>query len=188
MYLMGVGRGDKGYCPQPPGKQVWQIKRVGPGNYEGMANQPSGYWEPPFRPVPTCEYTDSKAVWSMTGRNRLTFSTPVWGRSHNFLRNPLVDETAPTLTVQSASGARGATVRLPFTVKNDSGRATVLFLVYQGKKIVGRGGQLRSAKGEKQAFGWATPNWAARSLRVCMTAEDEAGNKSAQKCAPVTLK
>lgn len=172
-------------CVHQPGQQVWQLKRVAAGKYQGTSDVFTSDSSPGWN----CQHSPFAATWTLTGRNKLTLDSSAYGGiAHTFTRNPLVDETPPTLTVGSVSGERGETLRLPFTVKDDSGRATVSFLVYQGRKIVGRGGQLRSAKGEQQAFSWTAPEWVGRSLRLCMTAKDATGNECAQLCKPVSLR
>jgi hypothetical protein len=78
-------------------------------------------------------------------------------------------------------------VRLPFSVRDNSGRATV----YVRVKIIGktyRAGATRSAKGQRQKIGIALPASVKGKGKFLVWAKDEAGNKSTKKSAKLTLK
>lgn len=173
-------------CTHPAGQQVWTLTRVTAGSYKGTSDVFTSDSSPGFN----CQHSPFAATWTLTGKNKLTLdSTAYGGISHVFSRTPLVDETAPTVTTRAVSGVHGKTVRIPFTVRDDSGRATVHVTVTQGKRSwsFGTPGPV-SAKGEPQAKGWAIPRTLRGTAGFCVWAEDEAGNVGAKACGTLRIR
>ena len=98
-----------------------------------------------------------------------------------------------TLPIQAliTSGKRGAVARLRFKIYDDQGVAKVTSTIKRGAKIVGTAstGYGPVAYGSVYFVGWKVPaNAASGSYWFCVVAVDRAGNKSAQSCAPLSLK
>lgn len=100
------------------------------------------------------------------------------------------DTAAPVVTAGAAvAGSAGSTVRIPFAVRDDSGKATVTIAITRGGAAyasLGTPGAV-SAKGEPQSLGYALPADIAGQLGYCVTAKDAAGNASAPACGAITV-
>jgi hypothetical protein len=180
LWLLGDAK-----CVHPAGQQVWTLRRVAAGRYEGTSDVYTSDSSPGFN----CQHSPFAASWSLTGRNLLTLnSTAYGGIVHTFTRTPPVDEKAPVVAVTKAAARRGMVARLPFTVTDDSGRAMVHVVVVAAGRTFGPVGATRAARGVKQTIGLALPDTVAGAAQYCVWAEDAAGNASARVCAPLTIR
>lgn len=100
-----------------------------------------------------------------------------------------VDDERPDIEALASTGKRGTAVGLRFTSSDDSGEAYEQFTVYKGKKVVG---SVSTTLGERDPDAIYTMTWTGKKtfygkLRFCVVGIDEAGNKSKQSCAVLTL-
>lgn len=183
LWLLGDAK-----CVHAVGQQVWHLTQVGTGRYQGTTDVFTSDSSPGFN----CQHGPFSATWTLTGRNTLSVSSSAYGGiGHTFMRTPLLDETAPKVTVYPLTARRGTVVRLPFAVSDNSGRVTMHAAVYAGSRVYGPVGALRSAKGERQTIGIALPRSVTGSVRYCVWAEDGTGNggeKATKACATLALR
>lgn len=180
LWLLGDAK-----CVHPAGQQVWTLRNVAPGRYEGTSDVYTSDSSPGFN----CQHSPFAATWALTGRNLLTLSSTAYGGIvHTFTRTPPVDEKAPVVTVTKAAARHGMVARLPFTVTDDSGRATVHVAVVAAGRTYGPVGATRAARGARQTIGLALPDTVKGAAQYCAWAEDAAGNASARVCAPLTIR
>jgi hypothetical protein len=99
---------------------------------------------------------------------------------------PATDTSAPTLAVFGATGLHGKTLKLHFTVHDDSGKAEIALGIYRaGATIATHYYGLQSLDGTYSTT-W-TPKQRG-SYRFCVIAQDGAGNRSPTRCATVTIR
>ena len=172
-------------CTHAPGQAVWTFKAAGTGRYEGTSDVFTSDSSPGFN----CQHGPFAATWSLTGRNLLTLSSTAYGGiTHTFTRTPPVDETPPVVALKPAAARAGKVARLPFTLKDDSGRATIHVIVDANGKTYGPVGAVRAARGAEQTIGLALPAGTKGVWRYCAWAEDPAGNASQRVCAALTIR
>ncbi len=99
------------------------------------------------------------------------------------------DDEKPEVEALASKGKRGTAVGLRFTSSDDSGEAREQLAVYKGKKVVGR---VSTSLGERDPDETYTVAWTGKKtiygkLRFCVVGIDEAGNKSKESCAALTL-
>jgi hypothetical protein len=102
-----------------------------------------------------------------------------------------VDTVKPSAHALDSRGRRGTVAKLRFKVYDDHGVAKALATVRHGKKVVARvsTGFGPVAYGEVYYVGWNVPRTAAKGSYVfCVTALDKASNRSAQSCAPLSVR
>jgi hypothetical protein len=101
------------------------------------------------------------------------------------------DIRAPQVYVQPASGKRGSTVRLKYSVLDDSERTREVIRINAGGalKAVLRT-PMRSAVYQKpHSATWRVPkSLKAGTLRFCIVATDPTGNHNAPVCSPLTVR
>jgi hypothetical protein len=101
-----------------------------------------------------------------------------------------IDAKAPSARALPASGKKGGSVVLRYTLRDDSGLARATIAVYAGKRVVVKPSaeSFAPARGAVRTTAWTPAATLAGSLRFCVQAQDRAGNKSKQSCAAVTLR
>lgn len=117
------------------------------------------------------------------GTTATTTTTTVVGDSGD------ADEEKPEVEALVSKGKRGTAVGLRFTSSDDSGEAREQLTVYKGKKVVGR---VSTSLGERDpdetySVAWTGKKTIYGKLRFCVVGIDEAGNKSKESCAALTL-
>jgi Domain of unknown function DUF11 len=101
------------------------------------------------------------------------------------------DKKKPTAQALFTSGKRGGVAKLRFKIYDDQGVAKATTTIKRGSKVVGtaKTGYGPVAYGSIYFVGWRVPVKAVKgSYWFCVAAFDRAGNKSAQSCAPLSLK
>jgi hypothetical protein len=101
------------------------------------------------------------------------------------------DKKKPTAQALLTSGKRGTVAKLRFKIYDDQGVAKATTTIKRGTKVVGTAGTGYGpvAYGSVYYVGWHVPAKAPKGTYwFCVTAVDRAGNKSAQSCAPLSLK
>jgi hypothetical protein len=97
------------------------------------------------------------------------------------------DIRAPLVTAYPASGRRGKLATLRFDVFDDSGRASAVVRVYEGRALVATlAAQMQFQISTRHVdVTWHVPRrLRSRQLRFCVVASDPSGNRSAPTCAP----
>ena len=121
-----------------------------------------------------------------------TFSVPSLEYTYEHAPPPAPqDVTAPTARALASTGFVGSTVRLRYTVSDDTGEAREEIRVYRGAKPAGR--VIQTSPGPRSAtrvyaVSWRAPAAKALNWRFCVLAYDETGNASPTSCAPIRLR
>ena len=100
------------------------------------------------------------------------------------------DVLAPSAATFSGSASTGDSMKLRYTVADDSGRAAVELRVLAGKhRLAKLDVPMRRVDGRKTYFvRWrVTSGLVTTTARLCITARDPSGNRSQQFCAPIEL-
>jgi Tol biopolymer transport system component len=102
---------------------------------------------------------------------------------------PLYDLRAPTIRALASRDKHGARVRLRYRTWDDSGRTSILILVYAGSRPIGYVAteQHRRAAGHVYSGSWRAPKDFSGALKFCARAYDASGNESKRSCAPIRL-
>jgi hypothetical protein len=101
------------------------------------------------------------------------------------------DISPPQVYVQPASGKRGSTVRLKYSVLDDSERTRELIRITAGTKLKAvLRTPMRSAVYQKpHSVTWRVPrSLKPGPLRFCIVATDPTGNHNAPVCSPLTVR
>jgi hypothetical protein len=100
------------------------------------------------------------------------------------------DVLAPAAATFSGSASTGDSMKLRYTVADDSGRAAVELSVLAGRRRLAKlDVPMRRVDGRKTYFvRWrVTSGLATAAARLCITARDPSGNRSRQFCTPIEL-
>jgi dipeptidyl aminopeptidase/acylaminoacyl peptidase len=101
----------------------------------------------------------------------------------------LHDLRAPTVKALTSRGGRGKRIALRFKASDDSGRASVAFTFFVGRRPYGylhTPLEARSA-GQTYTAKWSSPNLKGQ-LRFCAEAYDPSGNESPRSCARIVTR
>ena len=96
------------------------------------------------------------------------------------------DVKRPTVRAFRATAKLGKLVRLKYFVSDNSGRAKVTVSVFKGKKRIARHVSQLGSLPRHHSYAWRASKRG--RFKFCVIARDAAGNKSAMKCARVTVK
>lgn len=110
------------------------------------------------------------------------------GVTANFSKNR--ETVPPKVGALPSSGKRGRLAILRYRVSDNSGRAAGTITILRGRSVVARTRQkLASVRpGKIYRAGWLVPrSLAPGTLRFCVIAVDEAGNRSKQSCASLVI-
>jgi hypothetical protein len=100
------------------------------------------------------------------------------------------DILAPSASTFSGSASTGDSMKLRYAVADDSGRASVELRVLAGKRRLAKiDVPMRRVDGSKTyVVRWrVTSGLVTTAARLCITARDPAGNRSARFCTPIEL-
>ena len=103
----------------------------------------------------------------------------------------LDDTEPPSAKALPGSARRGRSVVLHYTVSDNSGHAGARLRLVRGRtRIASFSSQIRPVQnGKVSAIRWTVPKSLARGvLSFCVAAIDPAGNRSAESCAPITIR
>jgi thermitase len=102
---------------------------------------------------------------------------------------PLPDRRAPVVTVYRTTAKHGSRVKLRYRVQDDSGETSEQIRVYRRTRLLkGFARTLRPTDAFTAYWVlWRAPS-SAQSLRYCVLATDEAGNRSALTCARLLIR
>jgi hypothetical protein len=101
------------------------------------------------------------------------------------------DKTRPLVAALPSVGVRGKKAKLNFRVQDDSGYTKESYVIYSGKKRIARttSKAFASADATKTYYAtWPVPKQVAKNLRFCVSAVDEAKNRSGTSCASLTIR
>jgi hypothetical protein len=101
------------------------------------------------------------------------------------------DTTPPRVAAIPSVGIRGKTAKLTYRVQDDSGYTKETFAIYRGKRrlVHTSSVSLGNADATKTYFiSWPVPKHVAKKLRFCVSAVDEAKNRSGTSCASLTVR
>jgi hypothetical protein len=101
------------------------------------------------------------------------------------------DTTPPRVAAIASIGVRGTKAKLAYRVADDSGYTKEAFAIYRGKRRLVHTSSLSFANAdaaETYFASWPVPRHVAKKLRFCVSAVDEAKNRSGTSCAPLTIR
>jgi hypothetical protein len=102
------------------------------------------------------------------------------------------DMTPPAVRALATSARRGDVARLRYRVADDSGRSSGSAVVYRGSRRLAQVGTPladHDAEALYNVIPWRVPtSLRPGKLRFCVSAADEAGNRSAASCAPLNVR
>ncbi|MFL5955435.1 MAG: hypothetical protein ACJ76I_15145 [Gaiellaceae bacterium] len=104
---------------------------------------------------------------------------------------PAPHDNKPTASALASAGTRGHVARLRFKIYDDTGIARALTTIKRGSTIAGKTstGFGPVEYGSIYFTSWRVPAKTAKGkYTFCVVALDRSGNKSAQSCAPLTVK
>ena len=190
--------GDLGAVPELFGKPKSYAKFLGSelaSFYVGplLVVMPAGYGIADFtRPTPAAERVLSGLTVNASSANDLARAA-MSAVKKLVSANALVsrDIRAPIVYPQPASGRRGATARISYTVLEDSEYARDRITLKRGRKVVATlHRKLRRVLYSKpQAVSWKVPrSLAAGTLQYCVVSTDGAGNRSIAACETMRIR
>ncbi len=99
------------------------------------------------------------------------------------------DRVAPVVKALPSSGSPGSSIRLRYTVSDNSGKTSDTIVVYRRGTVLAKGTTKLgpAVKGKMYSIGWKAPADVSPPLRFCVQSEDAAGNESKVSCASIRL-
>lgn len=169
----------------PPGTTVWRLQGSG-SSYTGQTL---------YRSTGTCADTGwGASTWTLDGVDRLRHcGADPQGQDYGcvtYRRVQAADKQPPTVKALDVTGRTGRTVRLPYRISDDSGRAAATIRIFQGSnRIYGPRsvGMKDVSATATYSFAWTIPREGTGQFRFSVQGVDEAGNWSGQSFADITL-